>query len=811
MRKKLLSLTLLFAVVFTMGFYVPTEAVFSIETQEQQESADEKEIEADSVETAPGQEAILSESKEERLQGSGETAISVKQDGVIKKTFSMEELEDIATKEGNITYNYSAWNIHPTFNTYTDIKGPTVNGILDAAGIKKVNDTNTISFEGNNYKMSLTGSQLNEDRYYYPNAVLVNQQDGIMEKDSFEGKAAVPAVISLMGDTCLYVGQVAPNEENNPLFVKYIAKGGTIDISTKAAEQCGAVVVDQPALSLQKDGATITVAKAEGSNIHWEYDKIYYTFDTDKDKIDTGNGKKEKRWVIYNCGPQQGMVCKPVCKARTDPDKPEYQNRKVILQIKVKGYGKQDSELQTFTYYVGDALTVKVDGITAKSYATQADLEENFTKETASYSGFNTYPSFYKEADRTGIRVDSIIEDATGLIPGETLDDDALICFTTGTDGYTTKITAGQLFADRYYYPNASAGTDNRGGAVKSAAYEGKELVPPIIETENRNTFFFGQTEPNEQNWTERVHEMLKIAQINIITDGTLEQCEAVSEAVPEDGSTVCAGQTIELPYPSWKNKRDKICYVIDPKEGETPGLAGGFYNYSANRYYDRLTNPPVLNKPGKYVIKVKTIGYGKKDSDVTTLNYNVVLGNVTGFKAASSGYNSVTLRWNRTPGATGYEIYRQSGSSNVLIGRINSPTTTSYRNSGLKTGTTYYYRIKAVSSDKEGKPVCSSLVTASAKPVPATPTVSLKAGSRKATVKWSRVSGASGYQVVRSLKKSSGFKTAKTVTSGSRTYYVNKKLKKGKTYYFKVRAYRKVSGKKIYGSYSTVKAVRVR
>ena len=44
-----------------MGFYVPAEAVFSLEPQEQQESAAEKEIEADSVETAPGQEAILSE------------------------------------------------------------------------------------------------------------------------------------------------------------------------------------------------------------------------------------------------------------------------------------------------------------------------------------------------------------------------------------------------------------------------------------------------------------------------------------------------------------------------------------------------------------------------------------------------------------------------------------------------------------------------------------------------------------------------------------------------------------------------------
>ena len=800
MRKKLLSLTLLFAVVFTMGFYVPTEAVFSIETQEQQESADEKEIEADSVETAPEQEAILSESKEERLQESGETAISVKLNGVIKKTFSMEELEAIATAEGNKTYNYSAWNTYPTFNTYTDIKGPTVNGILNAADIT-VNDTNTISFEGNNYKMSLTGSQLNEDRYYYPNAVLVNQQDGIMEKDSFEGKAAVPAVISLMGDTCLYVGQVAPNEENNPLFVKYIAKGGTIDISTKAAEQCGAVVVDQPALSLQKDGATLTISKAEDSNIDWEYDKIYYTFETDK--------KFEDGWTIYNCGPKQSMVCNPVCKAGTDSDKPEYKNRTIVLKVKVKGYGKQDSVLQTFTYYVGDALTVKVDGETAGSYATQAELEKKFGTEKANYSGYNTYPSFSEKLDRTGISVDRIIEEGMSAANKE-LDRNTVITF-TGNDGYSTKITAGQLFADRYYYPNAEAGTDSKGGSVKAEAYEGKKIVPSIIETGNNNSLLFGQTEPNEQNFAECVDGMLTIGQISIDTSAKPEKCQSVTETVPAGDSTVTAGQTIKLPFPAEENKRDKICYIVDPEEEESPGLASGFYNYSAYRYSEQLANPPVLTKPGKHVIKVKTVGYGKLDSDVTTFTYNVVLGNVEGFKAASSGYNSITLRWNSNPGATGYEIYRKSGSSYVRIKTITSSGITSYRNTGLKTGTTYYYKIRAISADTEGQKVQSNYASASVKPVPATPTVSLKAGSRKATVKWSRVSGASGYQVVRSLKKSSGFKTAKTVTSGSRTYYVNKKLKKGKTYYFKVRAYRKVSGKKIYGSYSTVKAVRVR
>lgn len=800
MRKKLLSLTLLFAVVFTMGFYVPTEAVFSIETQEQQESADEKEIEADSVETAPGQEAILSESKEERLQESGETAISVKLNGVIKKTFSMEELEAIATAEGNKTYNYSAWNTYPTFNTYTDIKGPTVNGILNAADIT-VNDTNKISFEGNNYEMSLTGSQLNEDRYYYPNAVLVNQQDGIVEEDSFEGKAAVPAVISLMGDTCLYVGQVAPNEENNPLFVKYIAKGGTIDISTKAAEQCGAVVVDQPALSLQKDGATLTISKAEDSNIDWEYDKIYYTFETDK--------KFEDGWTIYNCGPKQSMVCNPVCKAGTDSDKPEYKNRTIVLKVKVKGYGKQDSVLQTFTYYVGDALTVKVDGETAGSYATQAELEKKFGTEKANYSGYNTYPSFSEKLDRTGISVDRIIEEGMSAANKE-LDRNTVITF-TGNDGYSTKITAGQLFADRYYYPNAEAGTDSKGGSVKAEAYEGKKIVPSIIETGNNNSLLFGQTEPNEQNFAECVDGMLTIGQISIDTSAKPEKCQSVTETVPAGDSTVTAGQTIKLPFPAEENKRDKICYIVDPAEEESPGLASGFYNYSAYRYSEQLANPPVLTKPGKHVIKVKTVGYGKLDSDVTTFTYNVVLGNVEGFKAASSGYNSITLRWNSNPGATGYEIYRKSGSSYVRIKTITSSGITSYRNTGLKTGTTYYYKIRAISADTEGQKVQSNYASASVKPVPATPTVSLKAGSRKATVKWSRVSGASGYQVVRSLKKSSGFKTAKTVTSGSRTYYVNKKLKKGKTYYFKVRAYRKVSGKKIYGSYSTVKAVRVR
>ncbi len=40
---------------------------------------------------------------------------------------------------------------------------------------------------------------------------------------------------------------------------------------------------------------------------------------------------------------------------------------------------------------------------------------------------------------------------------------------------------------------------------------------------------------------------------------------------------------------------------------------------------------------------------------------------------------------------------------------------------------------------------------------------------------------------------------------------YVREKLKKGKVYSFKVRTYKKVAGKKVYGKWTKVKSVKCR
>jgi hypothetical protein len=80
---------------------------------------------------------------------------------------------------------------------------------------------------------------------------------------------------------------------------------------------------------------------------------------------------------------------------------------------------------------------------------------------------------------------------------------------------------------------------------------------------------------------------------------------------------------------------------------------------------------------------------------------------------------------------------------------------------------------------------------------------VSLKAGKQKITVTWKKGSAITGYEIEYSLKKN--FSASKTVTvSGASTVTAKiPKLKPGKTYYVRIRAYRKVGSKMYYSDWS--------
>ena len=733
------------------------------------------------------------------VNADSDTVLTVQKDGSTVKEFSLEDLERIAAEEGNKTYSYSAWNVYPTFSIEPDVAGATVEGILDEAGVlDSLNDTGTVTFYSDDdpasyedsYHMSLTGKQLREDRFFFPNGNLTDHAKGLVPQDAYDGAEPVPAIIETGNEYRLYVGQTAPNEENNPLFVKNMANGGLIAVSNKTAPQCEKITVSLPNMSLADEGDEITISNISDANSA-DYDKICFTFDS--------NSSPGYGGPIYNCGPKGGIFCKPVLTG----------NGKATLKVRVKGYGKLDSSLQTFTYYIGNALTVKIDGETVKTYHRIEDLEKAGSSVTYDYSGYNSYPSWDLKKGKTGIKVSDIIKDAGGKDPSE-YDGSGTICF-TGVDGYNSILTFEQLFGDeRFCFPNGAKGTDNKGGRATDAAYKDSSPVPAIIETGDKNSLLFGQAAPNEQNFPECVSNMLKLGVLEIDTTPA-EKCETMITPDPENNSIINSGTEITFPFPDEAHKRDKLYYVIDPAEGKSPGYGDAFYYYSANLYPKKLTNPPVLDMPGYHKVAVKVFAYGKQDSDVSVFEYCVKPGTPAGLKGTSASYNSAKLTWGAQKGASGYRIYRAAPGGTLTKYKDVDASQTSFTDKGLKTGASYKYAVSALAAAGEETLEGAKSGSISVKPVPGKTSVKLSAGKKKITVKWKKVSGASGYVIMRSAKKSSGYKMVKTVRKGSAVSFTNKKLKKGKKYFYKVRAYRNVDGKKVYGAYSAVRSAKAK
>ncbi len=84
----------------------------------------------------------------------------------------------------------------------------------------------------------------------------------------------------------------------------------------------------------------------------------------------------------------------------------------------------------------------------------------------------------------------------------------------------------------------------------------------------------------------------------------------------------------------------------------------------------------------------------------------------------------------------------------------------------------------------------------------------SLKKSGSKVTLKWKKVNGAVGYVIYMKTNKKS-YKKVKTITKAKTVKYT-KKLKRGNTYSFKIRAYKLDDGDKVYGAYSKVKKIKL-
>ena len=234
-------------------------------------------------------------------------------------------------------------------------------------------------------------------------------------------------------------------------------------------------------------------------------------------------------------------------------------------------------------------------------------------------------------------------------------------------------------------------------------------------------------------------------------------------------------------------------------------------YSYAGSTYTE---SKAVKLSKGTYYLKVQAFAKNAVEKEYTLCVNKIENRKTSVTSVKSTAYNKLKVSWKVVPAATSYQIYRSTAKDGDYqnIKTINSVGTSSWTDGSVKTGKTYYYKIKTVVKTQNGEQTSGFSNVKSAKAVPAKTTLKAKASDAKnVKLTWSKVKGASGYEIYRSNSKDGKCSKVKTISKGSTTSYKNGKLKKSTTYYYKIRAYRKVNGKKVYGSYSSVVSVKTK
>lgn len=176
---------------------------------------------------------------------------------------------------------------------------------------------------------------------------------------------------------------------------------------------------------------------------------------------------------------------------------------------------------------------------------------------------------------------------------------------------------------------------------------------------------------------------------------------------------------------------------------------------------------------------------------------------------------NFVTLTWDKQTAANGYEVFKYDASSKkyVLYKNITNPNTNTCKVTGLASNKKYYFKVRAYQIDDSEKTYASFGAVVSQYTSITNPKLNSAKSTSKKKIKasWSKVGGASGYQVMWSTYKnfSKNYKTKSVKAKYSSKTVTTAQSKK--IYYVRVRAYKTINGKKVYSLWSNTKKVKTK
>lgn len=178
--------------------------------------------------------------------------------------------------------------------------------------------------------------------------------------------------------------------------------------------------------------------------------------------------------------------------------------------------------------------------------------------------------------------------------------------------------------------------------------------------------------------------------------------------------------------------------------------------------------------------------------------------------KKYTSTTNAVRIKWESVPGASGYVIYKYNSSTKkwVNLKTVSGSSTTSFKDSNLKVGTKYKYKVKAYKKTG-GKTVygdASDTITTSTKPA-AVKFTGATSSQTSIRLKWNKVK-CGGYEIEEYNFETKSWGEPKPIYSSTETQLKYIGLEKNQTHKYRIRAYINAGNCYVYSNWSPTKTI---
>ncbi len=179
----------------------------------------------------------------------------------------------------------------------------------------------------------------------------------------------------------------------------------------------------------------------------------------------------------------------------------------------------------------------------------------------------------------------------------------------------------------------------------------------------------------------------------------------------------------------------------------------------------------------------------------------------ISRIKAASS--SKLQIFWTESAGSTGYQIYRSEGKGGryTEVGRVDGKNTCTFIDKKIVPGKIYYYKVRPTNQKHEGVGSFSSAVKGRTLAKSAVTSISSVASDRM-QITWKKVSGAQTYELYRSTSAKGKYRKIAVLKSNNRKF-LDKTVKSGRRYYYKVVAAGVFNGERITSGSSEAVAFR--